>query len=71
MKPAIFIALLLIGANAQAQDTVRFSTIHFFGGVQTAIPSSEFREVINNSFGNLGYVTPLVISATALTWGLS
>jgi hypothetical protein len=55
MKPAIFIALLLIGANAQAQDTVRFSTIHFFGGVQTAIPSSEFREVINNSFGNLGY----------------
>ena len=55
MKSAIFIAFLLIGVTAQAQDTVRFSTIHFFGGVQTAIPSSEFRKVIDNSFGNLGY----------------
>ncbi len=55
MKLASAIFLLLIGAAAQGQDSVRFSNIHFFGGVQMAIPSREFREVIDNSFGNLGY----------------
>jgi hypothetical protein len=55
MKPVAALVLFLIGAAAQGQDSVKFSTVHFFGGGQTAIPSSDFREVIDNSFGNLGY----------------
>lgn len=55
MKRFVLIALSIISLTTYAQDSVRFSTIHFFGGVQTAIPASEFREVINNSFGNLGF----------------
>jgi hypothetical protein len=55
MKLAATIFLFLIGMAAHGQDSVRFSNVHFFGGVQTAIPSREFREVIDNSFGNLGY----------------
>ena len=55
MKYVALILLLLIATAANAQDSLRFSTVHFFGGVQTAIPSYEFREVIDNSFGNLGF----------------
>ncbi|MCW5911798.1 MAG: hypothetical protein KIT62_12025 [Cyclobacteriaceae bacterium] len=55
MKYAAFLILMHIGLAANSQDSVRFSTIHFFGGAQVAVPSREFREVINNSFGNLGY----------------
>lgn len=63
MKTAALIFSLLATA-ASAQDSIRFTTIHFYGGVQTAIPSSEFREVIDNSFGNLGFGlnTGLVLS---------
>ena len=64
MKLAAAIFLLLISAATHGQDSVRFSNVHFFGGVQTAIPSREFREVIDNSFGNLGFGlnTGLVLS---------
>ncbi|MBX2916165.1 MAG: hypothetical protein KF856_12920 [Cyclobacteriaceae bacterium] len=54
MKLAALIVLISVGA-ARSQDSIKFSTVHFFGGIQTAVPSREFRAVINNSFGNLGY----------------
>jgi len=55
MKIAALILSFISATAAYAQDSIRFSTIHFYGGVQTAIPAKEFREVIDNSFGNLGF----------------
>ncbi|MBN8578839.1 MAG: hypothetical protein J0L66_18010 [Cytophagales bacterium] len=52
--PALIGCMLLAGLTC-AQDSIRFSTIQFFGGAQVAVPSQEFRKVIENSFGNLGY----------------
>lgn len=41
-------------AKAQSQDTVRFDYLTFYVFGQVAVPSKEFREVINNSVGDLG-----------------
>lgn len=49
---------------SQNQDTLRFSNLQFYLSTQIAVPSEEFRKVIDNSFGNLGYgiSTGLLIS---------
>ena len=38
-----------------SNDTIQFANVHFYVNGTVAVPSREFREVINNSFGNLGY----------------
>ncbi len=38
-----------------AEETVKFSNLHFYAAGLIAVPSREFREAIDNSFGNLGY----------------
>jgi len=55
----LFSVLLLSGATLQTVcgqnvDSLKFSYINFYLTGQMAIPSKEFREVINNDFGNLG-----------------
>jgi len=60
VKIRILIVLFFWGVSLQAgygqnSDTLKFSYIHFYLTGQVAIPSQEFREVINNDFGNLGF----------------
>lgn len=50
----VFISVETAGWS-QNKDTLRFSSLQFYLSSQVAIPSATFREVINNSFGNLGY----------------
>jgi hypothetical protein len=58
MKKILTLCLLLpffIKCTGQQSDSIRFTSVHFYAGVQSAIPSAEFRKVINNAAGNLGY----------------
>jgi hypothetical protein len=60
MKTKFLIAGVISGfaclqSHAQKYDSSRFSYINFYFNTQVAIPSREFREVIKNDFGNLGY----------------
>jgi len=65
-----FLLALLISAGAvcdsiaQKYDSIRFSSVNFYLAFQSAVPSNEFRKVIDNQFGNLGYGigTGIVIS---------
>lgn len=36
-------------------DTIKFANLHFYLAGMIAVPQREFREVIDNAFGNLGY----------------
>lgn len=47
--------IFFIKCSGQQLDSIRFSSVHFYAGGQVAIPGREFRDVINNSTGNLGY----------------
>lgn len=38
-----------------ATDTIKFANLHFYLAGMIAVPQREFRDVIDNSFGNLGY----------------
>ncbi len=51
-----FICLVMINSNVYAQpaDSVASETLHFYVTGQVALPSEEFRKVINNSIDNLG-----------------
>lgn len=69
MHKKILLAILLSAGVAgrgiaQTYDSIRFSSVNFYFTLQSAIPSSEFRKVIDNEFGNLGYGlgTGIVIS---------
>lgn len=57
MKTTFLIILLFSSASMYGQkyDSSKFSFINFYITVQTAIPEKEFREAINNDFGNVGY----------------
>jgi hypothetical protein len=58
MQKLLTLCLLILSfskCNGQQFDSIRFSSVHFYAGVQVAIPGREFREVINNASGNLGY----------------
>jgi len=50
----IFILLTGINTRAQESDTIKFDYLTFYFNGQVAIPAKEFREVINNSVGDLG-----------------
>jgi len=45
----------VISCMGQPEDSLKFTTVNFYAGGQVAVPSAEFRNVINNSTGNLGY----------------
>jgi len=60
LKRKLLFVLLLscaihMTAYSQQADSLKFSYINFYLTSQMAIPSKEFREVINNDFGNLGF----------------
>ena len=60
LKLAICLCLILpaLWTNGQSTlsgDTVSFTNLQFYLSGTIAVPQREFREVIDNSFGNLGY----------------
>jgi hypothetical protein len=50
------VLMILSGLNsiAQESDTIKFDYLNFYFNGQVAVPAKEFREVINNSVGDLG-----------------
>ncbi len=59
LRTKLLFVLLLSGASlsvayGQESDSLKFSYINFYLTSQLAVPSKEFREVINNDFGNAG-----------------
>ncbi len=50
----IYIVMMGEGAKAQSPDSVVSETLHLYITGQVALPSEEFRKVINNSIDNLG-----------------
>ena len=51
----LMISFWAITCHGQQEDSIKFTTVNFYAGGQVAIPSAEFRKVIKNSTGNLGY----------------
>jgi hypothetical protein len=60
----ILLFISSFGVKAQKYDSAKFSYVNFYFNTQVAIPSREFRDVIKNDFGNLGYgiATGVVLS---------
>ncbi len=60
MKIKLLIVLLfasasLMKAYGQKYDTSRFSFTNFYFTGTVGVPSKEFKEAVQNNFGNLGY----------------
>jgi len=51
----LFLVASTLAINAQEADTARFSVASFHLSPLVTIPASEYRSVVNNDFGNLGY----------------
>ena len=49
-----FILTSRINTIAQESDTIKFDYLNFYFNGQVAVPAKEFREVIDNSVGDLG-----------------
>ncbi len=65
MKQLLLIGILsFLRLSGFSQEYAKFSYIQFYFTGQVAVPSKEFRQVVYNNFGNLGYGinTGLIVS---------